>query len=63
MTTVRPYSGALSIEAATNEIRAGRGTQFAPAVVDAFFTALRRQPADFTGEDPSSPAAVRLTAS
>ena len=62
MTTVRPYSGALSIEAAINEIRAGRSTQFAPAVVDAFFIALRRQPAEFWAEDPRVSDAVRLTA-
>ena len=62
MTTVRPYSGALSIEAAIDEIRAGRGTQFAPAVVDAFFVALRRQPAEFWAEDPRVSDAVRLTA-
>ena len=62
MTTVRPYSGALSIEAAIDEIHAGRGTQFAPAVVDAFFVALRRQPSEFWADDPSVSDAARLTA-
>jgi HD-GYP domain-containing protein (c-di-GMP phosphodiesterase class II) len=44
MTTDRPYRAALSIERAAAEVRRCRGTQFAPAVVDAFFAALRRQP-------------------
>ncbi|MFL5929827.1 MAG: HD-GYP domain-containing protein [Gaiellaceae bacterium] len=36
MTTDRPYQRALSVQEALAEIRRGRGTQFAPAVVDAF---------------------------
>jgi HD-GYP domain-containing protein (c-di-GMP phosphodiesterase class II) len=47
MTSDRPYSRARSLEDAAAEIRSGRGTQFAPAVVDAFFAALRRDPAAF----------------
>ncbi len=47
MTTDRPYHRALTLEEAVEEIRAGRGTQFAPAVVDAFFAALGRSPAEF----------------
>jgi putative nucleotidyltransferase with HDIG domain len=47
MTSDRPYRLALSIEAAAAEVHAGRGKQFAPSVVDAFFAALRRQPAAF----------------
>jgi putative nucleotidyltransferase with HDIG domain len=47
MTSDRPYRPALNVETAAAEVRAGRGTQFAPAVVDAFFTALRRRPAIF----------------
>ncbi len=47
MTTERPYSGALSVERAAEEIRNGRGTQFSPDVVDAFFAVLRRRPGDF----------------
>jgi putative nucleotidyltransferase with HDIG domain len=50
MTTDRPYRPALTIEDAAAEVRRGRGTQFAPAVVDAFFAALRRQPAVFEAE-------------
>ena len=40
MTTERPYSGARTDEEATEEIVRGRGTQFAPAVVDAFLASL-----------------------
>ncbi|HET9436643.1 MAG TPA: HD domain-containing phosphohydrolase, partial [Gaiellaceae bacterium] len=47
MTTERPYHRALELEEAFAEIREGRGTQFAPIVVDAFFRALSRHPADF----------------
>jgi putative nucleotidyltransferase with HDIG domain len=47
MTSERPYSRARSLEDAAREIRNGRGTQFAPSVVDAFFAALRREPAAF----------------
>jgi putative nucleotidyltransferase with HDIG domain len=47
MTTDRPYHRALTTVEAFAEIRAGRGTQFAPAVVDAFFTAVRRRPGEF----------------
>jgi putative nucleotidyltransferase with HDIG domain len=47
MTSDRPYRPALSIEFATAEVHAARGTQFAPAIVDAFFAALRRHPAVF----------------
>jgi putative nucleotidyltransferase with HDIG domain len=53
MTTDRPYHRALSIEEAMGEIRAGRGTQFAPVVVDAFFAAAARRPADFGLDEPA----------
>jgi putative nucleotidyltransferase with HDIG domain len=46
MTIERPYQRARSIEEALEEVRNGRGSQFVPAVVDAFFEALRRNPAD-----------------
>jgi putative nucleotidyltransferase with HDIG domain len=42
MTTDRPYHRALSIQEALEEVRAGRGTQFAPEVVDAFLATLGR---------------------
>jgi putative nucleotidyltransferase with HDIG domain len=47
MTTVRPYSRALTLEEAFAEVRNGRGTQFAPVVVDAFFAAQKRRPGEF----------------
>jgi putative nucleotidyltransferase with HDIG domain len=51
MTTDRPYHRALTLEEAVEEIRRGRGSQFAPDVVDAFFTALGRQPATFAAAE------------
>ena len=57
MTTDRPYRGALTVEQAAGEVRAGRGTQFSPAVVDAFFAAFRRQPALFEPDAPYQVAA------
>jgi HD-GYP domain-containing protein (c-di-GMP phosphodiesterase class II) len=51
MTTDRPYSCARSLEDATEEIHRNRGTQFAPAVVDAFVTLVERAPELF-GTDP-----------
>ncbi|HEY5099390.1 MAG TPA: HD domain-containing phosphohydrolase [Gaiellaceae bacterium] len=46
MTTERPYSRARSTDEAADEILRARGTQFAPTVVDAFFTVAReRRPA------------------
>jgi putative nucleotidyltransferase with HDIG domain len=58
MTTDRPYRAALSVEQAAAEVRACRGTQFSPAVVDAFFAAFRRQPALFEPDDPYEIAAT-----
>ncbi len=52
MTTDRPYRSALSDDDAILEIRRGRGTQFAPAVVDAFFAAIAARPADFSTAPP-----------
>jgi putative nucleotidyltransferase with HDIG domain len=53
MTTDRPYRPAMTVEEAAAEVRRCRGTQFAPQVVDAFFAALRRQPAVFEPDEPS----------
>jgi putative nucleotidyltransferase with HDIG domain len=47
MTIERPYQRALSVEEALEEVRSCSGTQFVPAVVDAFFAAVRKRPADF----------------
>jgi putative nucleotidyltransferase with HDIG domain len=51
MTTDRPYSCARTLEDATEEIVRNGGTQFAPAVVDAFLTLVDREPELF-GTDP-----------
>jgi putative nucleotidyltransferase with HDIG domain len=42
MTTERPYAPALSVAAALEQVREGRGTQFDPRVVDAFLAVARR---------------------
>jgi putative nucleotidyltransferase with HDIG domain len=47
MTIERPYQRALSVDEALDEVRACSGTQFVPSVVDAFFDAVRKRPADF----------------
>ena len=52
MTTDRPYHRALVPQEAFAEIRNGRGTQFAPEVVDAFFAAASRRPAEFGLDSP-----------
>jgi putative nucleotidyltransferase with HDIG domain len=47
MTIERPYQRGLRIEEAFDEVREHRGTQFSPAVVDAFFAAVAKRPGDF----------------
>ena len=42
MTTDRPYSDARTLDDATEEVVRNRGTQFAPAVVDAFVALVER---------------------
>lgn len=44
MTTDRPYSDARPLDEATKEIVLNRGTQFAPAAVDAFLRLVERTP-------------------
>ena len=59
MTTDRPYSGARPLDDATEEIVRNRGTQFAPAVVDAFVALVQRLPELFgtdTATDELVPA-------
>ncbi len=51
MTTDRPYSDARPLDEATEEIVRGRGTQFAPAVVDAFLRLVDRAP-ELLGAEP-----------
>ena len=53
MTTDRPYSAAMSLEDATAEVVRHRGTQFAPALVDAFVALVERMPELF-GADPAA---------
>jgi putative nucleotidyltransferase with HDIG domain len=57
MTTDRPYSCARTLEDAADEVLRNRGTQFAPAVVDAFVTLVERMPELF-GADPMADALV-----
>jgi putative nucleotidyltransferase with HDIG domain len=47
MTIERPYQRALSADEALEEVRACRGSQFVPVVVDAFFEAAHKRPEDF----------------
>jgi putative nucleotidyltransferase with HDIG domain len=47
MTIERPYQRALSPDEALDEVRAYSGTQFVPPVVEAFFEAVHKRPADF----------------
>ncbi len=56
MTTDRPYHRALATEEAFAELSAGRGTQFAPEIVDAFFAAATRRPAEFGLSEPAGGA-------
>ena len=59
MTTDRPYHRALTLEEATREVREGRGRQFAPEVVDAFLTVLRRRPGEILASNvPDDRAAL-----
>ena len=56
MTTDRPYHRALTDEEAFAELSAGRGTQFAPDLVDTFFAAATRRPAEFGLSEPAGGA-------
>jgi len=52
MTTDRPYHRALSEAEALAEVRAGRGTQFSPVVVDAFMFAAALLPDEIGLDEP-----------
>ena len=54
MTTDRPYHRALSIDEALMEVQKGRGTQFSPVVVDAFFAAAAQRGAELGFDEPVS---------
>jgi putative nucleotidyltransferase with HDIG domain len=59
MTTDRPYAVSQTLNEAMMQIRAGRGKQFSPAVVDAFWEVARRRPADVLPPDaPTAQIAV-----
>ena len=59
MTTDRPYAASQSLNEAMLQIRAGRGKQFNPEVVDAFWEVARRRPADvLPPEAPTAQIAV-----
>jgi len=59
MTTDRPYATALSLNEAMMQIRAGRGKQFNPAVVDAFWQVARQRPAEVLPPDtPTATVAI-----
>ena len=60
MTTDRPYAVALDPNAAMLEIRAGRGKQFNPAVVDAFLSVARRRPGDIAPPSAATPPAIAV---
>ena len=53
MTTDRPYSDARPLDEAVEEIIRNRGTQFSPAVVDAFLRVAERMPELLGTEAPS----------
>jgi putative nucleotidyltransferase with HDIG domain len=55
MTTDRPYAHGLSLNEAMLQIRTGRGKQFNPVVVDAFWQVARRRPSDIL--PPEAPTA------
>jgi HD-GYP domain-containing protein (c-di-GMP phosphodiesterase class II) len=56
MTTDRPYATALSLNEAMMQIRAGRGKQFNPVVVDTFWEVARQRPAEVL--PPEAPTAT-----
>jgi putative nucleotidyltransferase with HDIG domain len=59
MTIDRPYAKALSLGDALEQVRAARGKQFSPVVVDAFWENAKRRPADVL---PSSEPAAATAA-
>jgi putative nucleotidyltransferase with HDIG domain len=59
MTTDRPYAHALSLSEAMGGVRAGRGKQLSPVVVDAFWEVAKDRPADvLPPEEPTAAIAV-----
>jgi putative nucleotidyltransferase with HDIG domain len=60
MTTDRPYAHGLSLNEAMLQIRSGRGKQFSPVVVDAFWNVARRRPGDVLPPEVPSGAVVAV---
>jgi HD-GYP domain-containing protein (c-di-GMP phosphodiesterase class II) len=56
MTSNRSYRGARSVEEAISDLREWSGTQFDPALVDAFVAALRREGWEQPGPAATPPA-------
>jgi putative nucleotidyltransferase with HDIG domain len=64
MTTDRPYRSALTVADALEEIRTCSGSQFDPAIVDAFLAAYEADPVRFApGDIPFELPDLRLVAS
>jgi putative nucleotidyltransferase with HDIG domain len=60
MTTDRPYAHGLSLNEAMLQIRSGRGKQFNPLVVDAFWNVARRRPADVLPPEAAASGATAI---
>ena len=58
MTTARPYAHGLSLNEAMLQIRSGRGKQFNPVVVDAFWQVAKRRPGDILPPEVAPAGAV-----
>jgi putative nucleotidyltransferase with HDIG domain len=59
ITSERGYAPALSLGDALSEIRAGRGRQFSPRVVDALWEVAKRRPGEVLPSDaPAAPGAI-----
>jgi HD-GYP domain-containing protein (c-di-GMP phosphodiesterase class II) len=54
MTTHRPYAAGLTLNEAMLQVRSGRGEQFSPVVVDAFFEVAKRRPSEILPPDERS---------
>ena len=60
MTTDRPYAHGLSLNEAMLQVRSGRGKQFSPTVVDAFWNVARRRPSDVLPPEAPTGAVVAV---
>lgn len=61
MTTDRPYRKSLSRERALKELEDGRGTQFDPAIVDAFLRVMKNMEKPETAVPQEAPRATPVT--